>query len=230
VHAWHAIGDELKRKKLLLGRNYENAWMANMNEETTLDFLSTIASDWHMKMGVDFASSSLWDRKCYNYRKSKKKLTPEQQLGFVKETAERYKIWYLEDPLHENAFTSFSVLNKQLGKNRLIVGDDLYCTQFRRLEKGVQERSANGIIIKPNQVGTLFQAQMAVSLAEKHNICPVVSHRSGETGDDWLADLAVLWNAPLIKTGVMGLERLSKHNRLIQLWEEVPDPRMAELP
>jgi enolase len=230
VHAWYAIGDELKEKKMLGGRNYENAWIANMNEEKTLDFLSTIAEDWHMKIGVDFASSSLWNGKSYVYRKSGKKLTTDQQLDLVKDFAERYKIWYMEDPFHENGFASFTALTREIGKNRLIVGDDLYCTQLRRLEKGVMEKSTNGIIIKPNQVGTLFQAGMVTSLAHKYKIVPVVSHRSGETDDDWIADLALLWNTPLIKTGVMGMERLAKHNRLIQLWEEVPSPKMAEMP
>jgi len=230
IHAWYAIGDELKKKRLLLGRNLENAWMANIDEEDTLELISSVASDWHMKTGIDFAASSIWDGKSYNYRKSGMKLTTDQQFELVKETAQKYKIWYLEDPFHENGFASFSALTKELGKNHLVIGDDLYCTNLKRLEKGVVEKATNGIIIKPNQVGTLFQAGRVVSLAQAKGISPVVSHRSGETEDDWIADLALLWSAPLIKTGVMGMERLAKHNRLIQLWEEVPNPRMAELP
>jgi len=230
VEAWQAIGSELGKKKLLAGRNYENAWMASLNEGKTLDFLSAIAEDWHMRMGVDFAASSLWNGKSYVYKKSRKKLSTDQQLELVKETAEKYRLWYLEDPFHENGFASFKALTRELGNKCLVVGDDLYCTQMRRLENGIQERATNGIIIKPNQVGTLSQAGQVVSLAQTHDITPVVSHRSGETEDDWIADLAILWNAPLIKTGIMGMERLAKHNRLIQLWEEVPSPKMAEMP
>ncbi len=230
VQAWHAIGDELGKKKLLIGRNLENAWMANIDEMDTLELVSSIAQDWHMRIGVDFAASSLWDGKCYNYRKCGESLSSDKQFDLVKETAEKYKIWYLEDPFHENGYASFKALTRELGKKCLVVGDDLYCTQLRRLEKGIQERATNGIIIKPNQVGTLSQAGQVVSLAQKHSIAPIVSHRSGETEDDWIADLALLWSAPLIKTGVMGMERLAKHNRLIQLWEEVPNPKMAELP
>jgi enolase len=230
VHAWYAIGDELKGKNLLQGRNYENAWMASIDEEKTLGLISSIASDWNMKTGVDFAASSFWNGKSYVYRKSGKKLTTDQQFDLVKETAEKYKIWYLEDPFHENGFASFRALTRELGSKCLVVGDDLYCTNLRRLEQGVTEKATNGIIIKPNQVGTLSQAARTVSLAQAKGISPVVSHRSGETEDDWIADLSLLWNAPLIKTGVMGMERLAKHNRLIQLWEEVPDPKMAELP
>jgi enolase len=230
VNAWYAIGDELRSRKLLEGRNYENAWMSSLNEEKTLDFLSAIAEDWNMRIGVDFASSSFWNGKSYVYKKSGKKLDTDQQLELVKDFAERYKIWYLEDPFHENGFASFKALTRELGSKHLVGGDDLYCTQLRRLEKGVMEKASNGIIIKPNQVGTLFQAGLVTSLAHKHGIVPVVSHRSGETDDRWLADLGILWNAPLIKTGVMGMERLAKHNRLIQLWEEVPNPRMAEMP
>jgi enolase len=230
IHAWYAIGDELKKKGLLVGRNLESAWMANIDEEETLELVSSIASDWHMRIGIDFAASSLWDGKSYNYKKGGMKLSTDQQFNLVKETAEKYKIWYLEDPFHENGFASFSALTKELGSGHLIVGDDLYCTNLRRLEKGVQEKATNGIIIKPNQVGTLSQAGMVVSLAHSKGISPVVSHRSGETNDCWIADLGLLWNAPLIKTGVMGMERLAKHNRLIQLWEEVPNPSMAEMP
>ena len=230
VHAWQAIGEELNQKKILIGRNLESAWMANIDEEETLGLVSSIASDWHMKLGVDFAASSMWDGKYYNYKKGGIKLTTDQQFELVKETAEKYKIWYLEDPFHENGFASFKALTRELGSRHLVVGDDLYCTQLRRLEQGVQEKATNGIIIKPNQVGTLFQAGRVVSLAQSKDMAPVVSHRSGETADDWIADLGLLWNAPLIKTGVMGMERLAKHNRLIQLWEEVPDPKMAEMP
>ena len=230
IHAWHAIGEELNHKKILIGRNLESAWMANIDEEETLGLVSSIASDWHMRIGVDFAASGMWDGKCYNYKKGGMKLTTDKQFDLVKETAEKYKIWYMEDPFHENGFASFKSLTRELGSRHLVVGDDLYCTQLRRLEQGVQEKATNGIIIKPNQVGTLFQAARVASLAQAKAVAPVVSHRSGETGDDWIADLALLWDAPLIKTGVMGMERLAKHNRLIQLWEEVPNPKMAELP
>jgi enolase len=230
IHAWYAIGDELKKKSLLVGRNLESAWMANIDEEETLGLVSSIASDWHMRIGIDFAASSLWDGKSYNYKKGGMKLSTDQQFNLVKETAEKYKIWYLEDPFHENGFASFSALTKELGSRHLVVGDDLYCTNLRRLEKGVAEKATNGIIIKPNQVGTLSQAGRVVSLAQAKGLSPVVSHRSGETNDCWIADLGLLWNAPLIKTGVMGMERLAKHNRLIQLWEEVPNPKMAEMP
>ena len=230
IHAWYAIGDVLKKKSLLIGRNLESAWMANADEEDTLELVSSVASDWHMRIGIDFAASSLWDGKSYNYKKGGMKLTTDQQFELIKETAQKYKIWYLEDPFHENGFASFSALTKELGSRHLVVGDDLYCTNLRRLEKGVAEKATNGIIIKPNQVGTLSQAGRVISLAQTKGISPVVSHRSGETNDCWIADLGLLWQAPLIKTGVMGMERLAKHNRLIQLWDEVPNPKMAELP
>jgi enolase len=229
VHAWHEIGEELKARKVLIGRNLENAWTSSLNEEKTLELLIHVADEWKMRIGVDFASSSLWSGKSYAYKKSGKTLNTDQHLDYVKEMAERFRIWYLEDPFHENGFASFSSLRKRL-PDRLIVGDDLYCTQLRRLEQGIRDKATNGIIIKPNQVGTLLQAGQVVSLAHAKGICPVVSHRSGETEDNWIADLALLWNAPLIKTGVMGMERLAKHNRLIQLWEEVPNPKIAEMP
>jgi enolase len=230
VHVWSLIGEELKSRKISQGRNLENAWMSSLNEERTLELLSQVAEDFHMRIGVDFAASGFWNGKAYTYKKTGKVLSTDQHFDLVKETVQRFKIWYLEDPFHEDGFASFSALTRELGNKCLVVGDDLYCTNLRRLERGVHEKATNGIIIKPNQIGTLSQASLVVSLAKRYGISPVVSHRSGESADDWIADLSILWEAPLIKTGVMGMERLAKHNRLIQLWEEVPEPKMAELP
>jgi len=230
IHAWSLIGEELKARKISLGRNLESAWMSSLNEEKTLDLISGVAEDFRMRIGVDFAASGFWNGKAYSYRKSGKTLSTDQHFELVKDAVQRYKIWYLEDPFHEGGFASFSALTRELGNKHLVVGDDLYCTQLRRLEKGVTEKATNGIIIKPNQAGTLSQAGSVVSLAKRYGLAPVVSHRSGESMDDWIADLGLLWKTPLIKTGIMGMERLAKHNRLIELWEEVPNPKMAELP
>ena len=108
------------------------------------------------------------------------------------------------------------------------MGDDLICTNKERIVKAVYAKSMNSAIIKPNQIGTLMQTQQAIDLMEKQNLMPVVSHRSGTTEDNWLADLAVLWKAPIIKIGCLGAD-LPKHNRLIELWDELPRPRMAVL-
>ncbi len=229
LDAWSHIGDELRRRKLLLGRNIENAWMARMDEEKTLEFLSGIAEDWDLRIGIDAAASSLWDGKSYVYERGKKKLNPEKQKEFVLDITERFRIYYLEDPLHEEDFSGFSELTKKLRARTLVVGDDLFCTNPKRIRIGARKSSANGIIIKPNQIGTLTEATDAVSLARKSGMAIIPSHRSGESFDDWLADLCLAWDSPLFKSGITGADA-PKLNRLIELWEEIPGAEMAELP
>ncbi len=227
LEVWGSIGEELLRKKILVGKNIEEAWMSRLTDLKTLDFLSDIASDWDVKIGIDFAASSIWTGKNYRYKKLRKTLSPEKHFNLVLEIAKKYNIYYLEDPFHENDFKAFRNLTEELGGKALVIGDDLYCTNQKRFERGIKHKSTNGIIIKPNQIGTLTQTEDVVRTAEKNNIRIIPSHRSKETFDPWLSDLAVAWHAPLIKIG-MGAD-IAKHNRLIQLWKDIPNVRMAEL-
>jgi len=229
IDVWKHVGDELKERNLFLGRNLENAWMAAMDEAQTLEYLSQIAEDWDMKLGVDIAASSMWNGRNYEYERSKKVLKPAEHMRFVEEMVEKYKIYYVEDPVYEDGFRQFMTLNKKLGKRSLIVGDDLYCTNPGRLKRGIEKKSTNAVIIKPNQIGTITQAHEVVKLARRNGMVIIPSHRSGETTDNWLADLSITWDAPLIKIGILGVD-ISKHNRLIELWEEIPKVRMARLP
>lgn len=125
---------------------------------------------------------------------------------------------YVEDPLHENDFKGFANLCAKT--NTLICGDDLTCTHLERVKKAVKEKAINALIVKPNQVGSLLEAKKVLDLAKKNNIIPVISHRSGETQDDLIADLAVGWQIPVIKTGIVGKERLAKLNRLLRIERE----------
>jgi len=229
VSIWASLGEELRKKKTLIGKNVENAWMAKLDDLKTLDLLSNVAEDWKVKIGIDFASSSLWNGKRYVYKKLKRNLTPSQQVDFITEVAEKYRLYYLEDPIQENGFRQFMILNNNLGKDCIIAGDDLYCTNPKRLRKGIKNRATNGIIIKPNQIGTLSLADQVVRIAKENNMIIIPSHRSGETEDDWLADLSLAWDAPMIKSGITGSD-MAKLNRLIELWEEIPEVRMAKLP
>jgi len=229
VEVWTEIGSELKSKKLLVGKNRENAWMSSMDDTKTLDFLADIADDWKMKLGMDFASSELFDGKVYKYKKSKKELTPSKQVSLIEEVAEQYNLYYLEDPMEQEDFRHTRILSEAMRGKRLVVGDDLYCTNPDRVQKGAKMSATTGLIVKPNQIGTLLQASKAVEIAKSNKITIIPSHRSGETEDYWLADLAVTWDAPLIKSGIMGADMI-KLNRLIELWEEIPKVKMAELP
>jgi len=229
VSMWASLGEELRKKKMLIGKNVENAWMTKLDDLKTLDLLSDVAEDWKVKLGIDFASSNLWNGKRYVYKKLKRNLTQSQQVDFITEIAKKYRLYYLEDPIQENGFGQFMILNNSLGKDCIIAGDDLYCTNPKRLKKGIKSSATNGIIIKPNQIGTLSLADEVVRIAKENDIITIPSHRSGETEDDWLADLSLAWDAPLIKSGITGSD-MAKLNRLIELWEEIPEVKMAKLP
>lgn len=224
---WREIGSELSRKKLLLGTNRENAWITSMDDVRTLDFLSEFADDWRVRIGMDFAASELFDGKVYRYKKMKKELAPPKQAKLIEEVAERYNMYYLEDPMDQEDFRHTRILSEAMRGKRLVIGDDLYCTNPERVKTGARMSATTGIIIKPNQVGTLLQTSDAVEIARSNNIALILSHRSGETEDNWLSDLAITWEAPMIK---IGMADVPKYNRLIELWEEIPKVKMAELP
>jgi enolase len=226
---WLTIREDLGDKKLLMGRNIENAWMARLDNEKTLEMLSGYAKDWGMKMGVDFAASEFWNGKVYAYPRSGEEFKPGKHLEHIEEVAKSYKLYFLEDPLHQDDFRQYKVLTHSLGRDCLVVGDDLYCTSLERLQKGIKEKSTNSILVKPNQAGTLSRTMEVVKKASEAGFAVIPSHRSGETDDDWLADLSIAWQAPLIKSGISGLDT-PKLNRLLELWEEIPKTRMAELP
>jgi enolase len=203
--AWLSISEGLREKGLLFGRNIENAWMARLDNEKSLEMLSDYARDFGMKTGVDFAASELWNGKAYKYRKARKEFKPGKHLEYLEELAKAYRIYYLEDPLHEDDFRHHTILTHSLRGKSLVVGDDLYCTDSGRLARGIRQKSTSGILVKPNQTGTLSRARAVVGMAREAGLEIVPSHRSGETDDDWLADLAIAWRAPLIKAGVSGL-------------------------
>ncbi|MEM5798925.1 MAG: hypothetical protein QXP39_02670 [Candidatus Aenigmatarchaeota archaeon] len=223
IEIWHVIGDELKRRGLLLGQNIEGAWMAKLDDIKTLDFLSEIADDWGVRLGIDCASSRLWDGNKYAYKAMWKLLSPDRHLDFIADMIRRYKIFYIEDPCV--TFSEFKALKKAC-KSALIVGDDIFCTNPSLVRRGVKEKAANGIIIKPNQVGTLTSAMKAVSIARSAEWEIIPSHRSHETEDFWIADLAVAWRAKIAK---FGMNDMPKFNRLLALWSQFKKPTMANL-
>ena len=130
---------------------------------------------------------------------------------------DEYNLYYIEDPLEENDFEGFAEITKNV--KALVCGDDLYVTNVKRLKKGLEKHSTNAILIKPNQCGTLTDTFKAVSLAKSKELTPVFSHRSGETTDETIAHLAVGFRCPIIKTGVVGGERIAKLNELIRIEE-----------
>lgn len=144
-----------------------------------------------------------------------------EQIDFILGLIKTYKLFYVEDPLHEDDFDGFAELTRKVGKRCLICGDDLFVTNVGRIQKGIKGGAANAVLIKPNQIGTLSDTLAAVKLAKRHDYVTVMSHRSGETPDETIAHLAVGWGCPLIKTGVAGGERVAKLNELIRIEEKL---------
>ncbi len=227
LEVYNAALEELKKSKNLIGRTPNGSWFCNLDLTRTLEFLSSLAGDWDLKIGVDFSGQGLWNGKAYNL--GSKKLDPEKYLDFIEEISYTHRIYYLEDPFHKEDFESFSGLSEKL-KKRLVIGDELYQSNRERLGKGLGLKSGNGILITPAQAGTLSGVFNLSRLAIKGKFFPVISQNIRETGDSWLSDLSILCSAPLLKIGLSGSERLGKLNRLTELWQEIPDARMAGLP
>ncbi|MEM1873393.1 MAG: phosphopyruvate hydratase [Acidilobaceae archaeon] len=178
-------------------------------------------------LGVDAAASQL--RESGGYRVDGRLLGRGELVELYAGLASRYPIAYIEDPLAEDDFEGFAELARRLGGRALVCGDDLYVTRVDRLKKGLEAGSTTAALLKVNQVGTLTEALEYAHLAESSQLKVVVSHRSGDTEDPFIADLAVALRAPLIKTGAPARgERTAKYNRLIEIEEELgPQARYA---
>lgn len=171
-------------------------------------------------LGIDVGSSGLYNKKAekYIFKLDQANFTNNTLIGLYYEWFRKYPIISLEDGLAEDDWEGWRELTKELGEEMLIVGDDLFATNINRLRRGQKERAANTILIKPNQVGTLTETIECVKFAQKHNYKLMVSHRSGETGDDFIADLAVAVGADYIKAGSLSRgERVAKYNRLMEI-------------
>ncbi len=166
-----------------------------------------------VEIGIDAATSTLFKHGEYNY--SERKIDSKWQEKFVKELIEYYSLFYVEDPFHEKDFTNFAKLNKN--SKSLIVGDDLTATQYNRTVGAIRTKSISGMIIKPNQNGSLIELKKIFDLCKKHKIRTVLSHRSGETMDDSLSDYAVGFGADYIKCGVATKWREVKLDRLKEI-------------
>ncbi|MCK5416417.1 phosphopyruvate hydratase [Candidatus Parcubacteria bacterium] len=171
-------------------------------------------------LGTDVGSSEFYNPKTkdYIFQLDNAHFTKDNLIGLYNEWFRRYPIVSIEDGLEQDDWVGWREMTKELGKDMLIIGDDLFVTNIKRLRKGLKERAANSILIKVNQVGSLTETIDCIKLAQKHNYKLMVSHRSGETCDDFIADLAVAIGAEYIKSGSLSRsERLAKYNRLMEI-------------
>ena len=239
AEVFHHLKKILHDKKLSTAVGDEGGFAPNLtsNNEALDVIMDAIAKAGYqagkdVKIALDPASSSFYgkDKLGGNVNPGKYVLCAEQQrvktaeemIEFYAALCEKYPIFSIEDGLAEDDWDGWKKLNERLGKKIQIVGDDLFVTNTKRLERGIEEKSANSILIKVNQIGTLSETIAAVRLAHKNNFTAVMSHRSGETEDTTIADLAVALSTGQIKTGSTSrTDRICKYNRLLRIEESL---------
>lgn len=208
------------------GRSDEGAWMAKVSNETAFDILmeacDRVKESLGIKMaiGADVAASSFWNGKRYIYRG--RKLDREEQVGYVLELIDRFGLFYVEDPVEEDDLEGLVEITSQV-KGIYITGDDLFVTRADRLRLAAEKGAGNSGILKVNQAGTLADALDYARVARESGYGIVVSHRSGDTPEEHIADLAVALGSEMIKTGIMNGERIAKLNELVRMFEIVPE-------
>ena len=206
-----------KRDKDFKGqKNDEDAWEVSFTDKEVLDLVNQTS----LPFGIDAASSTFYKRKKYNYKNPRIIRTSEEQFEYLSNLVKNYNLVYLEDGFYEEDFESPARFLSKF-PNLLVVGDDLTTTNYKRLKKAIEMKSINAIIIKPNQIGSLMEVKRVCELAKSENIALVFSHRSGETEDSTLADLAFGFGADFFKCGITGKEREAKLNRLIEIEKRI---------
>lgn len=228
------VGEE--DPKFTGGKGDEGAWAPNVSDEKALEISAKACEQisdelgFEIKPGLDVAASSLYDskRQKYEYKREGKLRDTGEQIELILDYIETYDLAYVEDPIQEDDFESTAEITKKAGDNCLICGDDLFVTNIERIKRGIEVDSTNAVLIKPNQIGTLTATKKAVDLSKESGYVPIISHRSGETPDDTIAHLAVGFNCPIIKTGVVGGERIAKLNELIRIEEKLGDKAKME--
>jgi len=216
-----ALGEILAMKNAKGKLNDENAWGTSLDNEAVLEILNKNAeavsdeAGCKIEIGIDAAASSFFKNNFYEYKNKPRTLNREEQMRYIEALSKNYDLFYMEDPLQEEDFEGFSELREKIIP--IVSGDDLIVTNMMRLKKAVQKKSINAVIIKPNQNGSLLKVREICDFCRKEEIATVFSHRSGETQDNSLGDLAVAWKADFIKTGILGKERDAKLNRIIEI-------------
>lgn len=225
---FHNLDLILKEKNLSCGVGDEGGFAPNINSTTkALDLIKEAIEKSNYTLGkdiylaLDVAASEFYKDGLYHFEE--KELTSEELINFYKNLVNDYPIISIEDAMAENDFNGWKKITKELS-NIQLVGDDLFVTNKKLLELGIKDKMANAILIKPNQIGTVTETLETISLARKNNYKTIISHRSGETDDVYIADFAVGLNLGQIKTGsISRMDRICKYNRLIRLYEKIKD-------
>ena len=233
---FHTLKKVLKEKGFATAVGDEGGFAPNFSSDTeALDFIVDAIKEAGFKpkkdfqIALDIASSEMFSEAekigetgKYYFWKSKKLFTPDELLKFYAELIKHYPIISIEDGFDENDWASWQKFTKKLGSKIQIVGDDLFVTNTKILQKGIEINAANAILIKPNQIGTVTETLQAIKMAKNAGFNTIISHRSGETEDNYIADIAVATGAGQIKTGAPSRsDRVAKYNQLLRIEEEL---------
>lgn len=229
VEIYHCLKALLKERGLATGVGDEGGFAPDLESEIeAIDLIMEAIEKAGYMLGKDIMISLDVAASEWKAEEQGKYLLPKQQRSYSAqelieewtELAEKYPIFSIEDPLDENDWSNWQELTRRAGEKIALVGDDLFVTNKKRLQRGIEKKTANAILIKPNQIGTVSETMEAVQLAQKNGYKTIMSHRSGETEDTFIADLAVALNTGYIKTGAPCRgERTAKYNRLIAIEE-----------
>ena len=225
----HNLKKILQSKNLLTNVGDEGGFAPSINSnEEALEMIVNAIEKSKLKPGkdinicLDVAANELKNKNGQYSLNSSKFISVEESISYYKKLISKFPIKSIEDPFAENDWKAWSKLTKEVGKNVQIIGDDLFVTNVKRLQRGIKEKSANSILIKVNQIGTLTETLDVIELAKKNNFSTVISHRSGDTEDTFIADLAVATQSTQIKTGSLARsERVAKYNRLLRIEEQL---------
>ena len=226
---FHSLKSELHKKGLNTAVGDEGGFAPNLksNEEAIDIILNSIEKAGYTPgeevfIALDVAASELFDNGKYNLESENKAFSSDEMVEYLASLVKKYPIVSIEDGLDENDWEGWTKLNKKLGKNIQIVGDDLTVTNITRLQKAIDQKSMNSILIKLNQIGTVSETIQAVNLARQVGYGAVISHRSGETEDTFIADFSVAMGMGQIKTGsISRSDRIAKYNQLLRIEEEL---------
>jgi len=229
AETYHALKSVIKQHGLSTGVGDEGGFAPDLEHNmAALDLIieaigkAGFTPGEHIALGLDAAASEFYSEKGYSFEGSRK--TAEEMTGIYASWLDAYPIVSIEDPLAEDDWPGWSELTARLGKRVQIVGDDIFVTNPGRLRRGIAEDSANSLLVKLNQIGTVTETLNAVALAQRSSFSCVISHRSGETEDTTIADLAVATNCGQIKTGAPARsERVAKYNQLLRIEELLRD-------
>ena len=226
---FHTLKNILTEQKQITSVGDEGGFAPKLNSNTeALDLIvkAIIQSGYTPKKDVyialDVAASETYNKQTGKYTIDHKEMGPNELLIYYQKLVAEYPIISIEDPFNEDDFEHFAALTKLMNNKILLVGDDYFVTNKEFLQKGIDNKAGNSILLKANQIGTITEMIDTIMLAKKNNYQMVISHRSGETEDTFIADLAVGLNISYIKTGSMSRgERIAKYNRLMRIEEKL---------